>query len=148
LSLVGPVVEVHAHVAKRVLPFPTGDVVSVHLLFADGTTGHIAAVSATPFYGRLALFGSDAWVEARETQHTDPGGPVHLFTRRRGDAEQAMRVIEPKDGVVTNLEEWADAAAGKGSYRWTNEQRFGNVAILEAVIRSAESGKPVQVAQY
>jgi predicted dehydrogenase len=148
LSLVGPVVEVHAHVAKRVLPFPTGDVVSVHLLFADGTTGHIAAVSATPFYGRLALFGSDAWVEARETQHTDPGGPVHLFTRRRGDAEQAMRVIEPKDGVVTNLEEWADAAAGNGSYRWTNEQRFGNVAILEAVISSAESGKPVQVAQY
>ncbi|MFH1329617.1 MAG: Gfo/Idh/MocA family oxidoreductase [Actinomycetota bacterium] len=148
LSMVGPVVEVHAVTAQRVIPIPTGDVVSVHLRFSDGTTGHVAAVSATPFYGRLAVFGSHGWAEARDTQHTDPGGPVHFFTRRRGDAEQAVRTFEPRNVVKANYEEWAVAAMGKGSYRFTDQERFGNVALLEAIVRSAEQGTLEQVAQY
>ena len=71
LSLAGEVVEVQAHVAKRILAIPTGDVVSAHFRFADGSTGSIAALSATPDYARFAVFGSLAWAEARETQHVD-----------------------------------------------------------------------------
>ncbi|HUU61117.1 MAG TPA: Gfo/Idh/MocA family oxidoreductase, partial [Acidimicrobiia bacterium] len=39
LSRVEPVVEVQAHTARRILAIPTGDVVSVHLRFADGSNG-------------------------------------------------------------------------------------------------------------
>ena len=148
LSLVGPVVEVHAMTAQRVLPFPTGDVVSVHLRFADQTTGHIAAVSATPFYGRLLVNGSHGWAEARDTQHVDPGGPVDFYVRKRGDAEQSRRVLQPRNVVKANYEEWATAAMGQGSYRFTDEERFGNVALLEAIVRSAENGTLERVAQY
>jgi predicted dehydrogenase len=148
LSLVGSVVEVQAHTARRILQIPTGDVVSVHLRFADGTTGTIAAVSATPDYARLAVFGSHAWAEARETQHVDPGGTTHFYVRRRGEAAQNMRSFEPASPVRAGYEHWADAVAGRATYRFTNEQRLGNVAVLEAVVRSAETGRPEPVAQY
>lgn len=148
LSLVQPVVEVQAHTARRILRIPTGDVVSVHLHFADGTTAHIANVTATPDYGRLAVFGSHAWAEARETQHVDPGGTAHFYVRRRGDTQQTRRDLEPVNTVKAAYEHWADAVAGRVPYRVTNEERLGNVAILEAVVRSAESGKPEPVAQY
>ena len=148
LSLAGQVVEVQAHTAKRILAIPTGDVVSAHFRFADGTTAHIAALSATPDYARFAVFGSHAWIEARETQHVDPGGTTHFYVRRRGDAEQTRRDFEPASPVRAGYEHWADAVAGRATYRFTNEQRLGNVAILEAVVRSAESGKPEPVVQY
>jgi len=148
LSLVQPVVEVQAHTARRILSIPTGDVVSVHLRFADGTTGHIAAVSATPDYARLAVFGSHAWAEARETQHVDPGGTTNFFVRRRGDAQQTRSDFEPSSPVRAGYEHWADAVAGRVAYRFSNEERLGNVAVLEAVVRSAESGKPEPVVQY
>ena len=148
LSLAGQVAEVQAHTARRILAIPTGDVVSAHLRFADETTGHIAALSATPDYGRFAVFGSHAWVEARETQHVDPGGTTHFYLRRRGDADQTRRDFEPASPVRAGYEHWADAVEGKVPYRFTNEQRLANVAILEAVVRSAESGKPEAVDQY
>ncbi|MFH1329620.1 MAG: Gfo/Idh/MocA family oxidoreductase [Actinomycetota bacterium] len=146
LSLVGPVVQVHAQVAQRVLDYP--DVVSVHLRFADGASGTIADASATPFYSRLALFGSHGWAEARETQHLNTGGPTFFYTRKRGDEEETVRTFNPRNVVKANLEEWARAATGQGEYRFKNEERFGNVAVLEAVERSADSGRPEPVARY
>jgi predicted dehydrogenase len=148
LSLAGQATEVSAHVAKRILAIPTGDVVSAHFRFADGSTGHIAALSATPDYARFAVYGSHAWAEARETQHVDPGGTTHFYVRRRGEADQTRTDFEPASPVRAGYEHWADAVAGRVHYRFTNEERLGNVAILEAVVRSAESGQPVEVAQY
>jgi predicted dehydrogenase len=148
LSLAGQVEEIHAHTARRILAIPTGDVVSAHLHSGDGTTGHIAALSATPDYARFAVFGSHAWAEARETQHVDPGGTTHFYVRRRGDAEQTRRDFEPASPVRAGYEHWADAVEGRVPYRFSNEERLGNVAILEAVVRSAETGKPEKVEQY
>jgi predicted dehydrogenase len=146
LSLSGPVVDVQAHTARRILVIPTGDVVSAHLRFADGTTGHIAALSATPDYARFAVFGSHAWAEARETQHVDPGGTTQFYVRRRGDAEQRRTDFEPASPVRAGYEHWADAVAGRTEYRFSDAERIGNVAVLEAVVRSADSGRPEPVA--
>jgi len=148
LSLAGEVVEVQAYVARRILEIPTGDVVSAHIRFADGSTGHIAALSATPDYARFAVFGSHAWAEARETQHVDPGGTTHFYVRHRGDPEQTRTDFEPAGPVRAGYEHWADAVAGRAQYRFSNEERLGNVAVLEALVRSADSGRPEPVAQY
>ena len=148
LSLVGEVAEIHAHVEKRILVIPTGDVVSAHLKFLDGTTGYISALSATPDYARFAVYGSHAWAEARETQHVDPGGTTQFFVRRRGDAEQTLTEFEPASPVKAGYEHWADAVAGRVEYRFNNAERLGNVAILEAVVKSSESGKPAPVTSY
>jgi hypothetical protein len=73
---------------------------------------------------------------------------VDFFTRFRGDDEQAVRLIGTRNVVRANIEEWARAALGQGTYRFTDEQRFGNVAVLEAIIRSAENGTVEKVAQF
>jgi predicted dehydrogenase len=148
LSLAGEVVEVQAYVARRILEIPTGDVVSAYFRFADGSTGHIAALSATPDYARFAVFGSHAWAEARETQHVDPGGTTHFYVRHRGDAAQTRTDFEPSGPVRAGYEHWADAVAGRAEYRFSNAERLGNVAILEALVRSAESGRSEPVSQY
>jgi len=143
LSLAGQITEMQAHNAKRILEIETGDVISAHFRFADDTTGHIAALSATPDYARFAVFGSHAWAEARETQHVDPGGTTNFYVRRRGDAEQTRIDFEPASPVKAGYEHWADAVEGRVEYRFSNEERLGNVAFLQAVVDSSESGKPV-----
>jgi predicted dehydrogenase len=148
LSLVGEVESIHAHVEKRILVIPTGDVVSAHLKFLDGTTGYISALSATPDYARFAVYGSHAWAEARETQHVDPGGTTQFFVRKRGDTDQALTEYEPASPVKAGYEHWADAVAGRVEYRFNNAERLGNVAILEAVVKSSESGNPEPVTRY
>lgn len=149
LSLAGQAANVQAHVAKRILAIPTGDVVSAHFRFTNDTTGYIAALSCTPDYARFAVYGSLAWAEARETQHVDPGGTTKFFVRKRGDSEQSVTDFEPASPVKAGYEHWADAVARRTEYRFTNEQRLGNVAILEALVESAErGGVPMEIEQF
>lgn len=144
ISMLGPVEAVVAQTARRALPLPTGDVVTVQLRFASGATGFVGAISATPYYGRFTVFGSEMWVEARDDAHPQEGGRTHLITCGK-DGVQHSQTFDPKDPVRANLEEWADAVEGRGTYRFTDEQRVGNVAVLEAIARSVETGDWVDV---
>ena len=144
IAMLGPVEAVNAQTAQRVLPLPTGDIVTVQMRFCSGATGFLGAISATPYYGRFSVFGDRLWVEARDDAHPQEGGRTHLITCGQ-DGVQQSQTFEPKDPVRANLEEWADAVAGQGSYRFTDEQRVGNVALLEAIAKSVESGDWVDV---
>ena len=56
----------------RILPDTVGvDHVSAWLEFASGVTGAITCLSATPFHGRLTVFGTDGWVEVKENANVD-----------------------------------------------------------------------------
>ncbi|MEM7442716.1 MAG: Gfo/Idh/MocA family oxidoreductase [Pseudomonadota bacterium] len=147
LNLLGPVSTVHALTAKRALDFETGDVVSVTLQFESGATGFISAVLKTPLFLRLTVFGSEAWVDVRNHTHPDTMGPVTL-TLQRTDQEPVVRTYEWTDTVRANLEAFADAAMGNGSYPFTDEEKVGNIAVLEAVTQSAASGQPVTIGAH
>ena len=144
LSMFGPVEAVCAQTAQRVLPLPTGDVVTVQLRFESGATGFVGAISATPYYGRFTVFGDDRWVEARDDSHPQYGGKTHLIACGK-DGVQNSQTFPRKDPVRANLEEWAAAVEGRGEYRFTDQQRIGNVAILEAITKSVERGEWVSV---
>ena len=144
ISMFGPVEAVNAQSAQRVLPLPTGDLVTVQMRFCNGATGFVGAISATPYYGRFSVFGEKLWVEARDDAHPQEGGRTHLISCGP-DGVQHSQTFEPKDPVRANLEEWADAVAGKGSYRFTDEERVGNVALLEAIAKSVSGGGWVDV---
>lgn len=140
LSLFGPIEAVAAQSAWRVLDFPTGDVIAVLFRFASGATGQFTAVTKTPYYCRMSVFGDTMWIEARDTKHPQHGGETHLVTCAAG-GEPEMRVLPGADSVKANLHEWADAVEGRATYRFTDEERVGNVAVLEAVARAARSGR-------
>ena len=144
ISMFGPVEAVCAHSARRVLSLPTGDLVAVQMRFRNGATGFVGAISATPYYGRYSVFGEKLWVEARDDAHPQEGGRTHLITCGP-DGVQHSQTFDPKDPVRANLEEWAGAVAGNGSYRFTDEERIGNVALLEAISKSVRDGGWVYV---
>lgn len=139
ISMFGPVEKLCAHTAQRVLPLPTGDIVNVQFKFKSGATAFLAAISATPYYGRFSVFGDKLWVEARDTAHPQHGGETHVVMCGP-DGQQSTKTYPPKNAVKANLHEWADAVMGHGPYRFTNEQLVENVAVLEAIAQSVEDG--------
>ena len=144
LAMLGPIEEVYAQTAQRVLAWECGDVVSVHVRFASGATGYLNAILVTPLFLRFQVFGSEAWVEARNATHPDTPGPTELTVHRAGEAPQS-RTFEWIDTVRANFEAFADAVHGRAPYRFTDAQKLGNVAVLEAIVRSVERGAPVRV---
>ncbi len=139
ISMLGPVRAVSAQTAHRVLDLPTGDIVTVQFRFEGGATGCLAAISSTPYYGRFTVFGDQMWIEARDDSHPQHGGKTHLITCGK-DGVQHSQTFAAKDPVRANLEEWADAVTTGSPYRFEDEQRIGNVAVLEAIAKSVDSG--------
>jgi predicted dehydrogenase len=123
---------------------PSGDVASTQFTFKDGTMGTINVVSATPFYGRLTVFGDKAWVDIHEMAHPENPGDTHMYIGT-ADGKRTKKVYKPRDTVKMNFEAWADAVSGKKPYRFTNEERIANVAVLEALATSTKTGKPERV---
>ena len=78
INMLGPIVEIRAISANRVLKLPSGDAVSTQFKFGDGTTGSINVISATPFYGRFAVYGEQGWVDVHEMAHGANPGESHL----------------------------------------------------------------------
>lgn len=144
LDLIGPVAEVYAATASRVAYRHTGDVISVLMRFASGATGYINAILVTPMYIGLTIFGSEGWIEIRNHTHPDTPGPTS-FTLQRRDGTRETRDYAWTDTVRAGLETFARAAETGTPYPFTDEQKVGNVAVLEAVCRSAAENRPVAV---
>jgi predicted dehydrogenase len=130
----------------RVLPDTVGvDHVSAWLEFASGATGAITCLSATPFHGRLTVFGTDGWVEVRENANVDKRQPSD-FVHAGPTGARTTRSFAAIDTVRLNLEAWAKAVAGEAPYRYTREQLLDNVRVLDAIVRSsAERGRLIEL---
>ncbi|MEK9661188.1 MAG: Gfo/Idh/MocA family oxidoreductase [Alphaproteobacteria bacterium] len=144
ISVLGPIEEIRAMSARRVLDLPSGDVVTTQFTFRDGTMGTVSVVSATPFFGRMAIFGTGGWVEIVETAHPEAPKETLMHFNMAG-GERQTRVYQPTDTVLDNLHLWADAVAGKASYCITDIEAIGNIAVMEALVRSTETGKAEKV---
>ena len=136
--LIGPMQRVAALSTRRTLPLETGDTTAAFIEFADGMTGTISTTLKTPYIWRLAVFGSDAWVEST--------GETSLVIRRAGGEPEAVEVPQVNH-IGQNLESFAKAALGRGSYHIDDAGIVHTVAALEAVFRSVdERGAWQQVA--
>jgi predicted dehydrogenase len=146
VSLAGKPARVSARTARHVFPAPADDYVAADIGFANGITGRIACLSATPFYGRFTVYGDKGWVEVQESGNVDKGLPSILTYSASTAGERTVRPYAPANTVLANFEAWADAIEGGAPYRFMPEQLLANVQILESVIRSAESdGAPIAI---
>ena len=144
ISLFGPIYLVNARADLRVFNLPSGDVVTTQFQFKDKTLGTINVVSATPYFSRFAVFGSKGWVEIHDLAHPEDWADTHMHICMKGE-KHSRRVYKPRDTVKMNFEAWADAVAGKKKYMFTDVERIGNAAFLDALTKSAKSGKPEKV---
>ena len=144
LDLLGPVAEVNAAAAQLVSERPNGDLVSLQLRFASGATGFVSAILETPLYLGFRLFGSQGWAEIRNASHPDTPGPATLTVQYRGGASETEEFAW-ENAVVLNLEAFTRAIRGEAPYPFSDEQKIGNVAVMEAMARSVATGAPVPI---
>jgi predicted dehydrogenase len=144
VELLGPASEAFAVTTSRVAYPDNGDVVSALIRFESGATGYLNAILVTPHYLCLTVFGSEAWVEVRNETHPDTPGPSILALQHR-DGRRETRTYEWVDTVRLNLEAFARAIDGGAPYPFTDAERMGNIAVLEAICRSAASNAPVRI---
>jgi len=140
VALLGPAKRVYASVDQLASQLTNGDTLGVLVNFESGANSLIGAVLATPFDGRFAVYGSKGWAEVRDKAHPDAPEGWTLTKSLRGAAVEKMD-YPPAKAVLANLEAFADAAAVRAPYPVPQEQMIANVSALEAVFRSASSGR-------
>jgi predicted dehydrogenase len=117
-----------------------GDTLGILVSFKSGANALLGAVLATPFDGRFAVYGNQAWAEVRDKAHPEAPRGWTLTVHRR-NKEKTVKEYAPANAVLANLEAFAEAAGGGAPYPVPQEQMIANVAALEAIFKSAASGQ-------
>jgi len=130
-DLVGPMRRIAALSTRRTLPLPSGDTSSALIAFENGATGTLATTLKTPFVWRLAVYGENCWAESvSETR---------LLLRRAGK-EPEIRDFPADNHLGRNVEAFANAVLGRGTFPIDPAGILQTVAALEAVFKSVSSG--------
>jgi predicted dehydrogenase len=140
VALLGPAERAFASVRQLGSQLVNGDTLGVLVTFRSGANALLSAMLATPFVGRFAVFGNRGWAEVRDKAHPEAPEGWTLTHCARGGKPQ-VRDYPPAGAVLANLEAFADAAEGRAPYPVPQEQMIANISALEAVFRSAESGR-------
>jgi predicted dehydrogenase len=136
ISVAGPIRRVHARLAER-KPAPAPlDTVSAMYEFADGTTGLLATVRATPFFWRIHAFGTLGSAEVL--------GETELVLRKSGETPRRLP-LDPKDSLRAELEAFADAVEGRAAFPISAAQMLDTVAAFESTIRSIDQGEAISL---
>lgn len=93
---------------------------------------------------RFHVFGSNGWVEVRSDVHPGQKGITRLIISENTQPIRT-REFDYKDTVRANLEAFAEAICNSMPYPITTEEKLGNILTMEAIIKSANSGKPISV---
>lgn len=136
IELMGPVAEVHAHGSRRANAGPLADTTGVLLRFGSGASGLLTAIGATATFERLMAFGDKGWAEIRNNTRFEfqpLSGKSEVIDFPAFDAERA------------ELEAFAAAVAGEKPFPVSLPDAVHGVAVMEAMGRSADSGKSVVV---
>jgi predicted dehydrogenase len=144
VGVMGAAERVFASVRTLGSNLSNGDTLGILVSFRSGGNALLGAVLATPFDGRFAVYGSKGWAEVRDKAHPEAPRGWTLTTHLRG-SEKQTREYAPAKAVLANLEAFADAANGTAAYPVPQAEMIANVSALEAIFRSAESGRVEQV---
>ena len=144
VGVFGEASQVFASVKQLDSQLVNGDTLAIMLTFKKGGHALISAVLATPFDGRFAVYGSKGWVEVRDKTHPEaPEGWV--LTKVVRGQPRTVQEYAPAPNVLANLEAFADAAEGRAPYPVPQSQMIANISVLEAAIKSTQTGKIVDV---
>ena len=148
LHLAGRVASVHAQSVRRVLRYGVDDTTSMLFRFRSGATGYLGTVIATAETWRLQLFGSKGWVEVGDVEHlTTWQMRVCLLDPKNLWAHQIpqLLVFPPVSTERAELEHFARAAAARKPLARPGGDEVHGVAVLEAILKSAKSGKSARL---
>jgi predicted dehydrogenase len=139
VKLMGKPADVRVVCESLASKLPQGDTLSAHIRFANGGTAYISATLATPFVSRFAVFGTKGWIDVRDKAHVEkPAGWV--VTSAYAGTDISVHEVGPAEPVLENLNRFAMAIRGEAPYAISGDDMINNIALLEAIIRSAGTG--------
>ena len=148
LYLAGRVESVHAQSARRVLGYGIDDTTSMLFRFRGGASGYLGTVIATAETWRMQVFGSKGWVEVGDVEHlttwqmkTCLVDPRNLLVHHKPQAVTFPQVSTER----AELENFARAAAARRPLAVAGGDEVHGVAVFEAILKSAKSGKTVRI---
>jgi len=147
IALLGPCESVWARLATLGSSFENGDTLGILMAFPNGANALISAMLATPFEGRFAVYGSKGWIEIRDLTHPEQPTGWEITECLRAQPRKTWH-SEPHHAVLDNLIAFSKAARGQGIYPITTDEMLANVAALEAIMKSAQSGKHTMVQSF
>jgi predicted dehydrogenase len=140
VGIFGPAESVLARVKQLGSQLTNGDTLGMLISYKRGGHALISAILATPFDGRLAVYGSHGWIEVRDKAHPEsPEGWTLTKTLRGGKPKTTEYPVAAP--VLANLEAFADDCEGRAPYPVPQDQMIANVSLLEAAFKSAASGR-------
>jgi len=124
---------------------PQGDTVAAFVKFKGGGTSYVSASLANPFMSRFTVYGSGGWIDIRDKAHVEaPDGWIVTSAMKGGPI--VTTEVGKAEPVKDNLVAFARAVRGGAAYPITADHLVNNIALLEAVFRSALSGRIETVA--
>lgn len=152
IDLCGPIDHVFSQSFHRVVPVDADDTTSILFRMKEGMSGYLGTMTATGPGFSLTVYGSKGWVRLEGTTHAAGASSEERRTRLfgtckfqplKGPAEtwEAARL----DVTRASLESFARAAQGGPAYPITTDEMIHGVAVTEAIVRSASSGKVEKV---
>ena len=134
VSMLGPVRRVYAQLNSREVGPPPLDTAVMTLEFANGVTGMLATVRATPLYWRVQVFGTNGSAEVLDE--------LTLILRKSGSTPQ--RVTYPAIDVLrVELDAFANAIEHKSPFSVPEAEILATLSAFEAALQSMTSGIPV-----
>ena len=138
--LLGPIVRVTAFSRRVALAsVPIDDATSILLEFASGSLGYLG--TSWVHANRTAVIA----VHGTEAQAWSEADGARLFLARRGASERTEVSLTPVDAVVEELAEFARCVRERGQPEVGGEVATANVAVLEAIVESIETGRAARV---
>jgi predicted dehydrogenase len=136
VALLGQAISATAHLHR---PGATGTL-SVLATYAGGAHALIGASAVTPFHMRLAVYGTSGWAEA--AARPNPAGPGNVWTLTTSIGNDGWTTAEylEERGLRDNLRAFASAVRGRAAYPMSGREMVGTIALMEAIVRSADRG--------
>jgi predicted dehydrogenase len=149
LYLAGRIDSVVAQSARLVQDFGADDSTSMLFRFAGGATGYLGTVIATAETWRMQVFGANGWAEVGDVEHLTTWTLRTCFIDRDNLAAKKPPTTIKFENTSTEraeLEHFARAAKERRPLAVPGGDEVHNVAVLEAIVRSARDRTPAQIA--
>jgi len=148
LYLAGHIDSVVAQSARQVQDFGADDTTSMLFRFASGASGYLGTVIATAETWRMQVFGSNGWAEVGDVEHLQTWELRTCFVDRDNLAtkNKPQHVRFPVVSTErAELEHFANAAKERRPLAVPGGDELHNVAVLEAIVKSAQEGTRVSI---
>jgi predicted dehydrogenase len=143
--LIGPVKRVVAFTSKVCGKAETDDVVSAALEFESGALGYLGGSYLTPKRKFIQIHGIEGVIVVDRE-----GGATYY--QKKGTSSLVRQPVLPddentqhRDACAEGIDEFASCIQEGGRPETAGEEGLAAWAVMEAIIRSAESGLPVEI---